>query len=147
MGTAATQAPPDAETVEAIEDLIADLEDEDLGDVEDVEDSGDAEVVELPVTPEPGTPAAQAAAHEVAQELGIEDGHLDEEPDELVESEGAADPGAELRVDEPWPGYGGMRAPDIVDRLGAADPATRAIVRLYEQQHRKRRTVLAATEG
>jgi hypothetical protein len=56
-------------------------------------------------------------------------------------------PGAEVHVDEPWPGYRKLKAPDIVDRLGAADPATKAVVRLYESQHRKRRTVLAATNG
>jgi|SRR4051794_35468426 len=139
-------AEPPSATAEAIEDLIADLEDEDV-DVDVAAGAGDGEVVELPVTPEPGTPAAAAAAHEVAEDLGLEAGHTDEEPDTLVESEGAADPGAQLRVDEPWPGYGQMRAPDVVDRLRAADPATKAIVRLYEQQHRKRSTVLAATDG
>jgi hypothetical protein len=81
---------------------------------------------------------------EVAEELGLAEGHVDE-PVDLVESEGAAAPGPEIGVDEPWPGYGKMRAPDIVDRLRAADEATKAIVRLFEQQHRKRRTVLAAT--
>jgi hypothetical protein len=55
-------------------------------------------------------------------------------------------PGPEIRIDEPWPGYRKLRAPDIVDRLEAADEATKAMVRLYESGHRKRRTVLAATE-
>ena len=91
--------------------------------------------------PEPASPS------QVAEDLGLEPGHLEEEPDELVESEGAADPGAELHVDEPWPGYGRLKAPDVVDRLRASDAATKAIVRLYEQQHRKRRTVIAATES
>ena len=52
---------------------------------------------------------APATASDVAEDLGLEAGHVDEEPDELVESEGAADPGAELHVDEPWPGYGSAR--------------------------------------
>jgi hypothetical protein len=56
-------------------------------------------------------------------------------------------PGAEVHVDEPWPGYRKLKAPDIVDRLGGADPAMKAIVRLYESQHRRRRSVLAATDG
>ena len=55
-------------------------------------------------------------------------------------------PGPEIRIDEPWPGYSKLRAPDIVDRLQAADEATRAMVRLFESGHRRRRTVLAATE-
>jgi hypothetical protein len=58
----------------------------------------------------------------------------------------AGSPGPEIRIDEPWPGYAKLRAPDIVDRLAAADEATKAMVRLFESGHRKRRTVLAATE-
>jgi hypothetical protein len=58
----------------------------------------------------------------------------------------AGSPGPEIRIDEPWPGYAKLRAPDIVDRLAAADDATKAMVRLFESEHRKRRTVLAATE-
>jgi hypothetical protein len=55
-------------------------------------------------------------------------------------------PGPEIRIDEPWPGYRKLRAPDIVDRLQAADEATKAMVRLFESGHRKRRTVLTATK-
>lgn len=68
---------------------------------------------------------------------------LDDAP-ELVESEGAASPGAQLRVDAPWDGYEQMKAADIVDRVVVADAAQKAIVRLYEQQHRGRKSVLAA---
>ena len=65
----------------------------------------------------------------------------------LREAGATADsPGPEIRIDEPWPGYRKLRAPDIVDRLAAADDATKAMVRLFERGHRKRRTVLAATE-
>jgi hypothetical protein len=56
-------------------------------------------------------------------------------------------PGAEVRVDEPWQGYRAMTAPDVIDRLRVADDATRAVVRLYESTHRRRKTVLAATEA
>jgi hypothetical protein len=48
-------------------------------------------------------------------------------------------------VDAPWDGYDRMRAADIVDRLQAADEATRAVVRLYEAQGKARSSVLAAT--
>jgi len=54
-------------------------------------------------------------------------------------------PGAQIRVDEPWPGYRGQPAAEIVARLNGADEATRAVVRLFESRHRKRKTVLAAT--
>lgn len=72
------------------------------------------------------------------------------EPDELVAE--FADPGAEegagaqVHVDEPWDGYAGMKAADIVDRLTVADAATLAAVQLYEGAHRNRRTVIAAAK-
>jgi hypothetical protein len=56
-------------------------------------------------------------------------------------------PGAEIRVEEPWSGYNAMTAPDVIDRLRVADDATKAVVRLFESTHRKRKTVLAATGG
>jgi hypothetical protein len=54
-------------------------------------------------------------------------------------------PGAEIRVEEPWEGYRAMTAPDVIDRLRVADDATKAVVRLFEATHRKRKTVIAAT--
>jgi hypothetical protein len=69
----------------------------------------------------------------------------DQVEDELVETEGAASPGATLRVDEPFDGYDKLRAPEIVDRVRSADDATKAVVRLYESTHKKRKSVLAAT--
>jgi hypothetical protein len=56
-------------------------------------------------------------------------------------------PGAEIRVEEPWEGYRAMTAPDVIDRLRIADDATKAVVRLFEATHRKRKTVIAATGG
>src|SRR5205085_228482 len=53
-------------------------------------------------------------------------------------------PGPEIRIDEPWPGYRAMKAPDIVDRLRVSDDAVKAVVALYEGSHRKRKTVLRA---
>jgi hypothetical protein len=64
----------------------------------------------------------------------------------VVESEGAADPGATLRVDEPFEGYDKLRAPEIVARVRESDDAVKAVVRLYESTHKKRKSVLAATE-
>lgn len=65
----------------------------------------------------------------------------------LVESEGAADPGATLRVDEPFEGYDKLRAPEIVARVRESDDTVKAVVRLYEATHKKRKSVLAATES
>lgn len=64
----------------------------------------------------------------------------------------SADPGAadgagpSIRVDEPWPGYDRMKAPDITDRLAVADAAMLGAVQLYEAAHRSRRTVLSEAQ-
>lgn len=63
----------------------------------------------------------------------------------LAETEGSASPAATVRVDEPWDGYGSMKAGDIVTRLASSDAATKAVVRLYEQTHKKRKSILDAT--
>jgi hypothetical protein len=75
--------------------------------------------------------------------VGGED-HVDREAT-IVESFGPADDVAgTITVDEPWDGYDGMAASVIVDRLRGSDGATKGVVRLYEQQHKKRATVLRA---
>jgi hypothetical protein len=56
-------------------------------------------------------------------------------------------PGPEIRVDEPWPGYAAMTAPAIIDRLGVSDEAVKAVVLLYEEANRGRKTVLSAARG
>jgi hypothetical protein len=72
-------------------------------------------------------------------------GHLDDE-DELVESFGPADDvGGTITVAEPWDGYAAQPAAAIVTRLRGADPATKAVVALYERGHKNRATVLRAT--
>jgi hypothetical protein len=74
-----------------------------------------------------------------------EDRHVDREA-EVVESVGPAqDVTATLQVDTPWEGYDAMSATAIVSRLRDADEATRAVVRLYEQQNKNRATVVRAT--
>jgi hypothetical protein len=71
--------------------------------------------------------------------------HVDSDAVVAYESGPADDVGAQVHVDAPWDGYDRMRAADIVDRLRAADEATRAVVRLYEAQGKARSSVLAAT--
>jgi hypothetical protein len=72
-------------------------------------------------------------------------GHLDDGADALVESFGPADDvGATITVDEPWDGYAQQPATAIVARLRGADPATKAVVALYERGHKRRATVLRA---
>ena len=63
----------------------------------------------------------------------------------LVETEGAASPGAQIHVDAPWDGYDKMKAGEIVSRVRTADASAKAVVRLYEQTHKKRKSILDAT--
>lgn len=104
-----------------------------------------AETTAPPARPAPPAPATEPAAApgDVIEELTALK-TVDDTP-ELVETEGGGRPGAELHVDPPWDGYERMAAADIVDRLVVADAAEKAVVRLYEQQHKRRKSVLAAT--
>jgi hypothetical protein len=73
--------------------------------------------------------------------------HVDAEA-EIVEE--VADPGAEdgagaqVHVAPPLHGYDALRAADVVARLRGADIAQLGAIELYEQTHRRRRTVLEA---
>lgn len=57
----------------------------------------------------------------------------------------AAGAGAEVHVEEPWPGYDAMSATDVAARVGNEDQAVRAAVRLYEAAHERREVVMRAT--
>jgi ferritin-like metal-binding protein YciE len=54
-------------------------------------------------------------------------------------------PGAELHVDEPWPGYDSMSAAEVAERLRNESEAVRAEARLYEASHARRELVMRAT--
>jgi hypothetical protein len=118
-----------------------------------------------PRVPEPPTPSAEEAiARRVVREAERANGasaaaapaasrprpvspapHVDREA-EVVESVGPAeDVVATIDVDAPWAGYDGMSAAAVVARLRGADAATKAVVRMYEQRHKQRATVLRAT--
>jgi hypothetical protein len=71
--------------------------------------------------------------------------HVSEEPVLVAEAaeRGAEDgAGAEVRVDEPWPGYSDMTAAQIRQRLRAASPAEAAAVSLFEAGGKGRTSVL-----
>jgi hypothetical protein len=75
--------------------------------------------------------------------------HVSEEPELVRESAeaGAEDgAGAAVRVLEPWNGYAGMNAREVIARARQAGRADLAAVRLYEARHRSRQTVLAAVD-
>jgi hypothetical protein len=93
--------------------------------------------------------AAEAAAVDLTPPTPLrpigDAGHLDQDADALVESFGPADDvGATITVEEPWDGYAQQPATAIVARLRGADPATKAVVALYERGHKRRATVLRA---
>ena len=52
--------------------------------------------------------------------------------------------GPEVHVEEPWPGYGEMRAADIASRLRTESPDVAAAVSLYEAAGKGRSSVLEA---
>jgi hypothetical protein len=97
-----------------------------------------APATEPPAVSEPATPEPPAADEPV---------HIGEEPELVAESaetgaeEGA---GAQVDVDEPWPGYGEMNAADIEDRLLTEGPEAAAAVSLYEASHKGRASILEA---
>jgi hypothetical protein len=73
--------------------------------------------------------------------------HVSEEPVLVAEvaEEGAEDgAGAEVRVDEPWPGYNRMTAADIRERLSNEPTEVAAAVSLYEAAGKGRSSVLEA---
>ncbi len=101
-----------------------------------------------PATPAPADAPAPAASDEPDQPE-FQPAHIDEEPTLVYSSadEGAQDgAGPTLRIGEPWNGYRGMNAPDVVDRLAVADAATLAAVQLFESANRSRKSVLAAVD-
>jgi hypothetical protein len=97
----------------------------------------------------PAPPAARPAPLAEPPAPLAEPTHISEEP-ELVET--SAEPGAEdgagatITVQEPWAGYGQMKARDVIDRARLASVAELAAIELYEARHRARQTVLAAVE-
>jgi hypothetical protein len=110
----------------------------------------DVIVAEPPATapaPEPEPPIVVDAPidFETPGDEELAPRHVDTEPELAYESGPADDVGAAVHVDAPWEGYDQMRAADIVTRLRSANDATRAVVRLYEQQGKARSSVLAAT--
>ena len=105
-----------------------------------------------PPSPEPSAGAAPgptpaAAAQPAAPEAEVEtaDDHVSREAVLVAESADAGagnGAGAQIRVDEPWEGYGKLTAKEVNDRLATASPESLTVARLYEAAHRNRVTVL-----
>lgn len=103
-----------------------------------------------PTPPVAPTPTPATTVTDDAEQPEFQPAHIEEEAATLVYSsadEGAQDgAGPTLHIAEPWNGYRGMNAPDVVDRLAVADTATLAAVQLFESANRSRKSVLAAVD-
>jgi hypothetical protein len=78
-----------------------------------------------------------------------EPAHVSEEPVLVAESadiEAADGLHTDLHVQEPWKGYRKATAHEIIESLERCNPAQLAVVRLYESNHRARKTVLEAAD-
>lgn len=93
-----------------------------------------------PYDTEPLTPLTEADAARKT----IDD--TDEVVAEFAEPGAEDGAGAQLEVDEPWPGFAGMTADHVIARLSSATTAELALVELYERLHKRRATVLGAAE-
>jgi diacylglycerol O-acyltransferase len=137
---------PDVEAI--AEDLKAGLAE--LAEVAGVELAGEATAAtaepaaepaaEPEPRPEPEPEPAPAPEPPAAAEPEVE---LVAESAEPGAEEGA---GPQVHVSEPWPGYDGMTAPDLIARFDEASEEALGVVRLYEGSHRRRRDVLEAAE-
>src|SRR3954465_12618093 len=61
-----------------------------------------------------------------------------------AETGGADSVGAEVRPDEPWPGYDESGLEDVLTRIQSASEVGLAVVRAYERGHEARQAVLLA---
>jgi hypothetical protein len=105
--------------------------------------------VEEPASAAAAAPStvAPAAAEPAEPPAASEPTHVGEESEliaEAAESGAEYGAGAEVAVDEPWPGYDEMTAADIEDRLLTEGPETVAAVSLYEASHKGRASILEA---
>jgi hypothetical protein len=98
--------------------------------------------------PEPELDVVEGKDHvETEEELEVVEGkdHVETEEELVAEAGPEREPGPEIHVDEPWPGYDAMELDEVLAQLEDADEAQVAIVRLYERQHENRQAVLLAT--
>jgi hypothetical protein len=100
--------------------------------------------VDEPASPTADVPSPEPAATPPAADEPV---RVAEEPELVAEAAetGAEDgAGAEVDVDEPWPGYDEMTAADIEERLLAEGPEAAAAVSLYEASRKGRASILEA---
>ena len=94
-------------------------------------------------------PAAEPVAPVAPDPDEPPDDHVSREAVLVAESadDGAADgAGAQIRIGEPWEGYGKLTAKEVNDRLATASPESLTVARLYEVANRNRVTVIRAID-
>ncbi|HSO98001.1 MAG TPA: hypothetical protein VLP43_03545 [Solirubrobacteraceae bacterium] len=110
---------------------------------------GDPRVLSREAPPEPEVRASDDLPDAAVSEVPSAPEHLDTELT-LVESfaeAGAEDgAGAQIRIEEPWEGYGELPANDVIARLKQATAVELAGVQLFEASSKQRTTVLNAVE-
>src|SRR5436190_17857622 len=99
-----------------------------------------------PAPPAPATPPEPPPAPE-AELLGDEPTHVSREAETVASFGPADDPAPAIAVQAPWSGYDDQPAAEIVNRVRAADEATKAVVLLYERGHKSRTSVIRAAGG
>ena len=91
-----------------------------------------------PIEAYPDTPLTR----EEADAKTIDD--TDEVVAEFAEAGAEDGAGAQIAFDEPWEGYDSANVEAVTAHLASADAAELAVVELYEQTHKARKTVLDA---
>jgi hypothetical protein len=66
------------------------------------------------------------------------------EAEREAETGGADSVGAQVHLDEPWPGYDEMGLEEVLTRLQGATDVELAVVRAYERGHEARQAILLA---
>lgn len=104
------------------------------------------EVVSIPAQSPPAEP--DAGAQDAAEESFADADAQDAAEESFADADAGAQDGAasSVHVEEPWKGYGGMNAHDVIHRLTVVGTEEAAAVELYERSHGTRKTVLAAAE-
>jgi hypothetical protein len=99
-----------------------------------------ATLVEDVIAPDeqPDTPLTR----EAADAKTIDD--TDEVVAEFAESGAEDGAGAQIVFDEPWKGYDAANVEAVTHEIAGADAAELAVIELYEQTHKGRKTVLEA---
>jgi hypothetical protein len=97
--------------------------------------------------PAPASARPEPPKPEPPEPMPLEPSHVSTEPELVRESAepGAEDgAGAQIRIDEPWPGYRSLKARDIVSRLSSATREELAAVELFETAGANRSSVIGA---